>query len=570
MDLLLEIKKFWKGDVDNSDATLAKYSRDASLFEVRPALVVFPKDADDIKNLVRFVAENKSANPALSVTVRSAGTCMAGGPLGESIILDVSRYLTPIHSIKRVAPYSITPLFKGSFPVSITGEAVVSPGCFYRDFEKATLAEGLLLPCYTASKTINSVGGMVGNNSAGELTLRYGKTEDYVKELKVVFADGNEYVVRALSRSELDAKIAQNDFEGSVYKNIWQLISQNEGDIMAAKPNVSKNSAGYFLWNVWDEKKQIFDLTKLIVGSQGTLGIVTEITLRLVDVKKHSALLVMFLYSLDGLGNVVNDALSVMPESVEAYDDKTMMLAIRFWRGFIKKRGLWGAIKLGFRFLPEIGLLIRGMPKLVLLVNCAGDDMNEIRGRLTRLQSIMAGYPNTKTRLVFSPAEAEKYWTIRRDSFALLREHFKGKQTAPFIDDVIVPPAMLPKFFPRIQKILDDNHLTYNIHGHASNGNFHIIPLLNLGDKVSGDVILKVADEVYKLVLEFHGSLTAEHNDGIIRTPYLSLMYGDKIVGLFAQTKDAFDAHNILNPGKKVGGSKSYIVSHLAGSHPKS
>ena len=184
-----EIKKFWRGDIDDADETLTKYSHDASLFEIRPEIVLYPKDAKDIENLVLWAKEKKEGNKNeyknLSITVRSAGTCMSGGSINDSIIIDVTKYFNKIGRVMKVTPYKMLPKFPGAKEVEITGEVTVEPGVFYRDFEKETLMHDLLLPSYTASKSINTVGGMAGNNSAGELTLRYGQTCDYIKEMKV-------------------------------------------------------------------------------------------------------------------------------------------------------------------------------------------------------------------------------------------------------------------------------------------------------------------------------------------------------------------------------------------------
>jgi FAD/FMN-containing dehydrogenase len=160
-------------------------------------------------------------------------------------------------------------------------------------------------------------------------------------------------------------------------------------------------------------------------------------------------------------------------------------------------------------------------------------------------------------------SEADKYWRIRRESFNLLRKHVQGKRTAPFIDDVIVNPEVLPEFMPRLQKMLDEAGFVYTIAGHVGNGNFHIIPLLDMHDEKNREMIVSLADKVYDLVLSYHGSITAEHNDGIVRTPYLEKMYGPIVTGLFKQTKDVFDPKNILNPGKKVGDTKEYLKNHI-------
>src|SRR3989338_5959455 len=199
---------------------------------------------------------------------------MTGGGLTESVVVDVTKHLNKIKAIGK-------------------DSAVVEPGVYYRDFEKETLQHDLLLPSYPASKDICTVGGMAANNSGGEKTLAYGKTEDYVMELKAVLSDGKEYLIKPLTKDELDKKLKQTDFEGKIYQKIHQLITRNAEILKNARPKVSKNSAGYYLWNVWDGKH--FDLTKLLVGSQGTLGIITEIKFRLIRPKKYSRLAVIFL-----------------------------------------------------------------------------------------------------------------------------------------------------------------------------------------------------------------------------------------------------------------------------------
>lgn len=558
-----EIKKFWKGDLEDSDQVLTTYSHDASLLEVRPELVVYPKDTTDLQNLVRWVQENKTRYPKLALTPRSAGTCMSGGAIGESIIIDFTRYMNTIHSIEKVAPFAITPKYPDAHEVTITGTAVVEPGCYYRDFEPKTMEKGLLLPCYTASKSLNALGGMIGNNSAGEKTLNYGKTEDYIKELQVIFADGREYTVKPLTKKELYSKIAQGDFEGDIYKHIYALINENKKVLHDAKPAVSKNSAGYYLWNVWDEEKEIFDLTKLIVGSQGTLGIVTRITLHLVDIKKTSKLVVVFMKDITRLGELVDTILPHHPESLESYDDATMKLAIKFFPDFLKKKGLWGMIKFMWSFWPEVFMMSTfGMPKLILLVEFAGSTEKEIDEAARKLVADLKPFP-FKVRTTTSQAESEKYWDIRRESFALLRKHVSDKHTAPFIDDIIVRPEFLPEFLPKLNAILNEYPITYTIAGHAGNGNFHIIPLMDFKDPNTAKIILELSDKVYDLVLAYKGSTTAEHNDGIIRSPFLIQMFGAQVYKLFEETKRIFDTHTIFNPGKKVGATKEYIRDHI-------
>ena len=542
-DVKKDLAKIFKGEITDDDATLSLYSKDASLFLVRPHLVVFPKDSADIKALVKYVSDKKSAMPELSLTMRSAGTDMSGGPLNDSIVADVSKYMNGIVN------------WEGN-------EVVVRPGTFYRDFEKQTLKRGLILPSYTASKDLNSVGGMVANNSAGEKTLHYGKTERYVKELKVVFRDGNEYVVKPLSKNELAGKMAQKNVEGEIYRGVFDIVSNNAAALAAAKPIVSKNSAGYYLWNVWDG--ETFDLNKLIVGSQGTLCAVTEAKFSLVPVDKYSRLFVIFMRDIARLGEVVNIILKYQPESLESYDDSTLKFAVKYFPEMLASMKGGGAFKLMWSFLPEAGMVLRGgLPKLVLLVEFAGDDLAEIEKNETALEKDLKPF-KFAVRRPKNDFDSEKYWTIRRQSFNLLRKHVRGRRTAPFVDDVIVPPQYLPEFLPKMRKILDDYGLLYTIAGHAGDGNFHIIPLMDMRDPKNMKAIDEVSDKVYDLVISYHGSTTAEHNDGIIRTPYLAKMFSPEIVALFKKTKEIFDPQNIFNPGKKVGGTKKYMMEHIS------
>ncbi|MDB5266521.1 MAG: Oxidoreductase [Parcubacteria group bacterium] len=538
-----EIKKFFKGEVSDDESTLRTYSHDASLFEVKPKLVVYPMDSEDIQKLVAWVEENKKNDPTLSLTIRAAGSCMSGGSLNESIIMDVMQHMNHVGEVKAEG-------------------TVVQPGVFYRDFEPKTLEKGLILPCYTASKNLNALGGMIGNNSAGEKTLRYGKMENFVLETKAIFADGKEYVVRPLTRNELEAKMAEKTFEGGVYKDIANLIRAHNALIESARPTVSKNSAGYYLWNVWQD--DMFDLNRLLVGSQGTLALVTEAKIRLVPVEPKSRLFVVFMRDLSHLADLVNEILPTNPESVETYDDATMKLAFRFFPEMLRSMKAKSFFKLFFSFIPEAFMMLRGgIPKLIVLVEYAGKTDEEIEIKMKTLEKKIAhfGFVMRETK---SEEESNKYWTIRRESFNLLRKHVRGSRTAPFIDDVVVEPKYMPEFLPKMRKILDDYKLVYTIAGHAGNGNFHIIPLMNMKDKANIQVIKEVGEKVYNLVGEYHGSITGEHNDGIVRTPYLGKMYSKEILELFKRTKEIFDPSNIFNPGKKVNGSLEYMESHIA------
>ncbi|MGB3945446.1 MAG: FAD-binding oxidoreductase, partial [Candidatus Saccharimonadales bacterium] len=412
MDIQKELAKVFKGELSTDNETREFYSHDASLFELKPEVVGFPKDAEDLKSVVKFINKHKKEHPHLSVTPRSRGTDMSGAAIGDSILLDVSKHMTAL--------------------LKVTSEqATVQPGMMYKDFEVQTLKHGSLLPSYPASRDMASVGGMMSNNSGGEKSLEYGKTDNFVTELKMILADGNEYVVKPLTKSELVRKMSKSDFEGRLYKQTFELLEKNYDKIQAAKPNVSKDSTGYHLWDVWNRETGIFDLTKLFVGAQGTLGLISEGTVKLVPHRPHSGLLVLFMRDMNDLGLLIPAVLKHKPATFESFDDKTLWLSIKFMPSFLKMLGPKRFIKLLFNLIPDGLQLLRGIPKLVLMVEFDGSSEEEVRKKIRKLHRELAESKQIKTRharyeingFEETPTEAksEKFWIMRRYSFQLLR-----------------------------------------------------------------------------------------------------------------------------------------------------
>jgi FAD/FMN-containing dehydrogenase len=453
-----ELRKQIKGEVYEDDIKLSEFSHDASIFEIRPAVVVAPKDSEDVKSLVKFVLSGKSHGQNFSLTPRGAGTCMSGGSLTESIMVDMMPHFNKISEVEVSADKK-------------TGYGIVEPGVFYRDFDLETKRRDLYMPAYPASRELASVGGMVGNNAGGEKTPAYGKIENFLLELSVVLADGEEYAIKPLTKVELEAKIKEDTFEGRLYKNIYSLIVENQEKIAKAKPNVSKNSAGYYLWNVWDPTANngegVFDLTKLIVGSQGTLGIVTKIKFRLVRTPRVSKLVVVFLKDISRLGDLVSALHSAHPDSLESYDDKTLKLVLKYFREFLKLMKEKSLLSLGFEFLPEFLMLLKsGFPKMVLMAEFAGETTAEIDSRVKQATDAVSAL-KIPFRVTKNERETRKYWTMRRESFSLMRNKLKGRHTAPFIDDFAVLPEMLPELLPKIKAILDSYGFAYGMAGHT-------------------------------------------------------------------------------------------------------
>lgn len=533
MDIVEELKKVVMGEVDNRNETLEKYSRDASIFVVRPSVVVRPNDVEDIKRLVRFVSLKKQEGEDISITPRAGGTDMSGGPLGTSIILDTVHLNAFLHIENKTA--------------------TVEPGMYFRDFDKETKKQNLELPSYPASREICTVGGMVANDSGGEKNLKYGKTARYVESLDVVLSDGEVYTLENLEGDSLHKKLQEKSFEGDLYRNVSALLIKNKDVIEKGKPQVAKNSSGYALWDIGDGVDSL-NLARLFTGSQGALGVFTKIKFKLITPNPYASMVVVFLKDINDLREMVPEVLKAKPDSFESYDDHTFKIAVKYFPELALQMKA-GIISLGLSFLPEIGMLLTGgVPKLVLMIEFRSDSQQDAYNKAKDLKANLESLThNTKIHLIKNERDARKYWAIRRESFNLLRKKVRGLRTAPFIEDFVVPPLSIPDFLPKLTAILSEYKLTYTIAGHVGDGNFHIIPLIDPKRKDASQVIRDLSEKVYALVFSYHGSISGEHNDGLIRTPYVEAMFGPSMTRLFEDIERIFDPLDIFNPGKKVG-----------------
>lgn len=537
-----------KGEVKNDADTLDIYSRDASIFRIVPKEVIVPKSIDDIKKVVaNIIQKRKDGDKNVSLTARSAGTDMSGGPLTDSIVISFTEY---INKIKEVGD----------------DYAIAEGGCYYRDFEKETLKKNLIFPSYPASRDLCTVGGIFNNNSGGEKSLRYGKTEKYAHSVKMICGDGNEYEFREYVGGELDDLLTNDkSYYGDLHRNIFKLINDNYDVIQKAKPNVTKNSAGYYLWDTYNKEKHSLNLTKIICGAQGTLGLTTEIRLDLVKNTEFSKMLVVMVKKVSDIPAVVTAVSPHNPESFELYDDHTFKIAMRYLPDIIKRLGgnIFGLV---VSFLPEFWMILTGgVPKIISLAEFTGSSQKEVDDMVANAnKSILALNNHTiKTRIIETKKEEQKYWVFRRESFNLLRSKVKDVRTAPFIEDVVIHRDDFPTFLPRFEKILDDAKLVYTIAGHVGDGDLHVIPLMDFKKDETVETIRIVSKQVYDLIREYHGSITGEHNDGLIRTPFLNEMFDKNVLNMFQEVKNIFDPENIFNPGKKVGMTWDEAIRHI-------
>lgn len=541
-----ELARNFGGDIESSPEIIEAHSRDASLYHMTPELVVFPRDEKDVQELVRAARRAKDLGESVSLTARAAGTDMSGGPLSNSVVVSMMRHMNHV--------------------VSVDAEsAITEPGVYFRDFDKETKAHNLELPSYTASREICAIGGMVSNNSGGEKHLKYGKTARYVDALDVVLDDGSLAHFERVEGDMLNEKLALQNREGEIYRAVADLLRQHETTITEARPKVRKNSSGYALWDIGSVEKGWLNLARLFVGAQGTLGIFTKIWLLLVTPQPHGAMVVVFLKNLDDLGDITQSVLAHNPDSFESYDDHTFSLGIKYFPQLAMQMKT-GLIRLGFSLIPEfIMALTGGIPKMVLLAEFRAENQEDANHAAHAARDAIAlAHPGISVRVIEGDRGMQKYWSIRRESFNLLRKRVRGKRTAPFIDDFVVPPACLPDFLPKLNAILNTaDGMTYTVAGHIGDGNLHIIPLIDPKRPDAVELIERLSREVYALVLSYGGSITGEHNDGLVRTPFVQDMFGTEMYHLFVETKRIFDPLNIFNPGKKVGMTFDEAKHHL-------
>lgn len=533
----------FRGGISSDKTVLERYSTDESIFSIRPQVVIQPKDPKDVERAVALLAKETKRFPSLSLTPRSAGTGLGGGSLTDSVVVDIATHMHRIDEpIKKKGEVNIT----------------VEPGAMWRDVEKRLKKEGVYLPSYPASKDICTIGGAVSNNSAGPDSLRFGHTANYVASLNVVLYDGNTYTIAPMDYSEWKARSKKTDAYASILAQVVNLVEKNESAIKKARPKTTKNTAGYALWDVfdtsvaeWKKGKGMLDMTRLISGSQGTIGIITSITLKTVPIKTDTKLIAIPIFDLADASAVINESLKYDPINVEMFDGFTFDLALRNPDFFRDRLGTLEYYQVLVSMYTTYHIRFkRTLPEFILLITLDPTTLGTETPK--SIVEALRKHHGSRARLVDSPIEREMYWQVRRASYSLSKLQDKAKRPAAFLEDTAVPPESLAKYFGAIKTLLKKYNLTAAVHGHGGNGHLHFYPLIDFTNKTTPALIVKIADEFFATAVKLGGNLCGEHNDGIIRTPHLSKMFSKETIGLFEKLEHIFDPDDIFNPGKKV------------------
>lgn len=528
------LSKHLRGEVLDKKSALEYFSTDGSIFTVTPRAIAYPKDVTDVRKIAKFSWQLAERGKKLPVTARGRGTDQGGGALGNGIVSVLPAHMNRLIDIDR-------------------GTVTVEPGMLYGDLQRTLRSHGRFLPPYPSSMEFSTVGGAVANNACGEKTLKYGCTADYIQELEVVLANGQVIRTRPLSKRELNKKKGITDFEGDIYRKIDGLLLDNAEAIKQAEPQVSKNAAGYALWDIRNSDGE-FDLSRLIAGSQGTLGTVTEITFKTEAYNPDTHLLAMFFDDVEKAGQAVGELQKLNPSAMEVVDYHLLDFLRRN-----QPEKLQGVIEED------------QLPKLVLLVEFDNEKTGSRKRKAKKAQKIVKDLA-VNTRVTTDSEEQEELWKIRRSAAAVIWKDEGKKKALPIIEDGVVPVEKLTEFLHRVYELFQKYELDIAIWGHAGNGNFHMQPFLDLDDTKDRQTVFKIMDDFYQMVIEMGGSTCGEHNDGRLRAPYLPDLYGEEVYNLFRDVKDTFDPYKILNPDVKIDVSKDtarkqlrnrYVMEHL-------
>jgi FAD/FMN-containing dehydrogenase len=526
-----ELQNAIKGQVLSDDNTRDHYSSDGSLFVIRPQAVVLPKDEDDLKKLVLFV--RKHNHNKLSITCRGKGTDLTGGAVNNGIILRFSGHLDAM-------------LAKGEDFVQ------VQPGLVYGEMNKQLADLGVWLPVSPASGAFCSVGGMVSNNSGGIKSIKYGETRDYVRSLRVILSDGSEIETKPLDDEQLAKKLELKTLEGELYRGVKKIVEENKDIIQQAIPHVTKNSSGYQLWSVMPrlfhstiniERDYAFDLTQLFVGSQGTLGIVKDITFRTVPRAAEDGVLVGYIEDLHKAGEAVQALIPFNPSGLEMVDRHI--------------------IEIIDREQPELTKdLPMPRPALVLFCEFEGANEEEVRAQIEKARPVLAQF-SVQEDFAIHPPKEDFLWTLRRKSAAVI-EHMQGDTRAvPLEFDGAVPSGELVRFVDDVYALFQQYGFQFAVWGHAGDGNLHIRPIITITEEKQRASLKDLARDMYALFAKYHGTASGEHGDGLMATPFLASTYGVEMVQLFEKVKNIFDPRNMFNPMKKVGATSKVYQEYM-------
>jgi FAD/FMN-containing dehydrogenase/Fe-S oxidoreductase len=500
------------------------YSTDASLYQIEPLGVVVPRTVNDV-----LVAMRLAASERLPILPRGAATSLSGQTVGRAIVFDFSKYLNRIGIVDRDRMI-----------------VRVEPGVVLDRLNAHLKPLGLMYAPDVSTSDRATIGGMVGNNSAGARSLKYGKTVDHIDSLEVALAEGTPQQFGPVDHDELERLCAQSDRIGAIYRTVRETVANTRPAIEAKFPKILRRVSGYNLDELvpgiavrpqcWKAEPWKLNLARLIVGSEGTLAIVTAAHLKLVPLPPAQGLVVLSFATIPAALERIEEMVATGPVAVEMLDRMILDLAAR---------NPDTARHLNFT---------EGRPAAVLAAQYYADSADELAQRADDLARRFEGKPEVLgVRKSLTASAKDDFWTIRKAGLSLLMGMVGDAKPVAFVEDTAVDPKRLPEFYDRFQKIVAAHGTSAACYGHADVGCLHIRPILNVKTSAGVDSVRSIARQVAELVAEFGGAMSGEHGDGLARSRWNERLFGPEVYAAFRAVKRAFDPDNRLNPGKVVG-----------------
>jgi FAD/FMN-containing dehydrogenase/Fe-S oxidoreductase len=507
-----ELEATFRGDVLFDDMSRLLYSTDASLYQIKPAGVVLPRDRIDVIQVVRLAAKH-----GISILPRGGGTSLAGQTVTSGIVVDFSKYMNQILEVDEKERW-----------------VRVQPGIILDNLNAELSSYDLFFAPDVATSSRANIGGMIGNNSSGVRSVRYGKTVDHVLGLSIILSSGEELELEALSQEELAGKCSLKSNEGRLYQTISRIVRENRDEIARRFPKVMRRVSGYNLDELVDS--ETVNLAKILVGSEGTLALVTEAKLNLEPVPPFKALAVIHFRDLIEAIQTVPAILRYDPSAVEILDRYGLELAL----------DNPAVAKLCRQF-------IQGTPEAVLIVESSSDTESSLQRAFEK----MLANPEVRQRS-FHIYQAEdnqaqqRVWQVRKNALGVMLGVKGDEKPLPFIEDSCIPVEHLGQYISQLLEICKQHNRRLALYAHASVGVIHVRPLLNLKKQSDVDIMASISQQAFELVRKYGGSWSGEHGDGLVRSYKVQEFFGDQIYSAFREVKKAFDPDGLMNPGKIV------------------
>ena len=518
-ELARELKRRVSGEVRFDPFSRALYSTDASIYQMEPVGVVIPRTVDDVLAVVELASKVR-----IPVLPRGGGTSLAGQAVNHAIVIDFSKYMNRVLEVNQEERW-----------------ARVEPGIVLDELNGHLAPLGLQYAPDPTTSNRACVGGSIGNNTCGSHSVIYGKTADHILELRAVLSDGTQAHFRSLDGPQLKEKLAGEGLESEIYRQLSRISEENRDEIHAQYPKILRRVSGYNLDAFLDgvsspsATARPYNLANIAVGSEGTLCVVTEAKVNLVPVPRKKALAVLHFHD---MVNACEASWAILRHGPAAVELIGRMILDRC------------RSSLGFSHLMDF---VEGEPDALLVVEFNGDSEAELAQKLRVLKEDMG-----RKGLVYGcvnltePADQAKVWALRSAGLGLLMSTRGDSKPLPYVEDTAVDPEKLGEYVRRFDEIVKAHGTTAGYYGHASVGCIHIRPLVNLKTHEGLERMVSIASDVTDLVLEYGGSLSGEHGDGIVRGVWTEKMFGPVIYRAFQEVKRAFDPHGIMNPGKII------------------